>query len=136
LALDLGARRVGVAVSDRGGVMAFPRPALQRSGDPERDRKVIVELVTETEASTVVVGLPLSLDGQERDMARAAREEAGELDRLLSGSGVTVTTWDERFTTVSAEHALRASTKSPRERRAAVDSAAATVLLQSWLDRR
>ncbi|MHB8218900.1 MAG: Holliday junction resolvase RuvX [Acidimicrobiales bacterium] len=135
LGLDLGERRIGVAVSDRDGVMAFPRPAILRSEDPERDRRVIAGVVADAGASVVVVGLPLSLDGRERAAARAARLEAGELQRTLSGSGVRVTTWDERLTTVSAEKALRQSTKSSKKRRSAVDSAAATVLLQAWLDR-
>jgi len=136
LALDLGERRIGVAVSDREGVMAFPRPAILRSNDPERDRKVIADVVADAEASVVVVGLPVSLDGRERVAARAARQEADALERALAGLGVRVTTWDERLTTVSAERALRQSGKSSQKRRAAVDSAAATVLLQAWLDRR
>ncbi|HEY3942415.1 MAG TPA: Holliday junction resolvase RuvX [Acidimicrobiales bacterium] len=134
LGIDLGTRRIGVAVSATGG-LAFPRPTVARSGDEARDRGRLVELAREAGATTVVVGLPLSLDGTEGPAARRARAEAQALAEVLAADGIDVETFDERLTTVSAMAALASGgTRGPAARRR-VDSAAATVLLQAWLDR-
>jgi putative Holliday junction resolvase len=82
-----------------------------------------------------VVGLPLSLSGQAGPAARAALEEAAVLRDLFEPFGVVVETLDERFTTVEAERVLAASGRRGKAARRVVDSAAATVLLQGWLDR-
>jgi putative holliday junction resolvase len=134
--VDLGSRRIGVAVSDGAGTMAFPRPMIERGRDPAADRRAVANVVTETGARVLVVGLPLSLDGRHGTAARAAQEEAAALAVLLEGDGVVVETFDERLTTVSAEAALAAAGKRGPDRRRSVDSAAATVLLQAWLDGR
>jgi putative holliday junction resolvase len=134
-ALDLGAKRIGVAYSDRGRTLASPWGTIERSGDPARDRDAVLEAVREVEAATVVVGLPLSLSGEAGPAARAALEEAGELRALLEPLGVSVETADERFTTVEAARSLRSAGRTGRSARRVVDSAAAMVLLQSWLDR-
>lgn len=136
VAVDLGTRRIGVAVSDSAGTMAFPRPRIDRSGDRGADHRAIAAVVDEVGATVVVVGLPLSLDGRRGPAAAAAVAEAEELGAALRQRGVTVETLDERLTTVSAEAGLATAGKRGTERRATVDSAAATVLLQSWLDRR
>ena len=133
-ALDLGARRIGVAFSDRGRTLASPWGTIERSGDPARDRGAVLEAVREVEASTVVVGLPLSLSGEAGPAARAALDEADALRALLAPLGVTVETADERFTTVEAERSLRAAGRTGKAARRVVDSAAAMVLLQAWLD--
>jgi putative Holliday junction resolvase len=135
-AFDLGARRIGVAFSDSGRSLASPWGTIERSGDPGRDRAAVVAAVMEVEASTVVVGLPLSLTGEAGPAARAALEEAAALRQLLEPLGVTVETADERYTTVEAERALRAAGRSGKAARKVVDSAAAMVLLQAWLDTR
>lgn len=129
LALDLGSRRIGLALSDGRGTMAFPRPALTRQGDHGADHRAVRELVEETGAEVVVVGLPLSLDGRHGPAARAAAAEAAELEAALADLGVRVLTFDERLTTVSASAALAGAGKRGREQRRSVDSAAATVLL-------
>lgn len=116
--------------------MAFPRPMIERTGDPAADRRAVAAVVTEEEATVLVVGLPLSLDGRYGPAAKAATAEAAELAEVLSGAGVEVETFDERLTTVSASAALTGAGKSTRDQRRSVDSAAATVLLQSWLDTR
>ena len=134
--VDLGTRRIGVAVSDGSGAMAFPRPHIARSGDPAADRAAIAGVVDEVGAEVVVVGVPLSLSGARGSAALAAQEEAAELARVLEKRGVRVETVDERLTTVSAHAALAEAGKRSRARRSAVDSAAATVLLQGWLDAR
>ena len=133
-ALDLGARRIGVAYSDSGRTLASPWGTIQRSGDAARDRRTVVDAVREIEASTVVVGLPLSLSGEAGPAARAALEEAAALRTLLEPLGVLVETADERFTTVEAERSLAAAGRRGKAARKVVDSAAAMVLLQSWLD--
>jgi putative Holliday junction resolvase len=131
LALDLGSKRIGVAVSDAGGVLATPRTTVERSGDAARDHRRIADLVAEEEAGTVVVGLPLSLDGNTGPAAAAVLAEVAELAAVLA---VPVVTHDERLTTVTAHEQLRAAGMSGRRRRTVVDQQAAAVLLQSWLD--
>lgn len=131
LALDLGSKRIGIAVSDAGGVLATPRTTVERSGDRARDHRRIAELVAEEEAGTVVVGLPLSLDGKTGPAAEAVLAEVAELAAVLS---VPVVTHDERLTTVTAHDQLRAAGMDGRRRRSVVDQQAAAVLLQSWLD--
>jgi putative holliday junction resolvase len=136
IALDLGSRRIGVAVSDAAGTLAFPRPYIPRHADRALDHRAVADVVEEVGAVVVVVGLPLSLDGSRGPAARAAEEEAAALARSLQGLHVTVETFDERFTTVVAEAALGSAGADSRQRRVRVDGAAATVLLQSWLDAR
>lgn len=134
VAVDLGSRRIGVAVSDGRGSMAFPRPFIERSGDPAADHRAVAAVVAEAGADVLVVGLPLSLDGRQGPAARAAASEAAALAAALEGAGVRVETADERLTTVAAEAALAEAGVRGRARRRSVDSAAATVLLQAWLD--
>ncbi|HTU39473.1 MAG TPA: Holliday junction resolvase RuvX [Acidimicrobiales bacterium] len=133
-ALDLGAKRIGVAVSDSGRSLASPWGTIERSGDAARDRRAVLEAVREVEATTVLVGLPLSLSGQVGPAARAALDEAAQLRAVLEPDGITVETADERFTTVEAERAMRAAGRTGKAARKVVDSAAAMVLLQAWLD--
>jgi putative Holliday junction resolvase len=134
LGLDLGTRRIGVARSDAGRRLASPWRTIERSGDPERDRNVLVDAVREAEVGLVVVGLPLSLSGGRGPAARAAEAEAEALRARLEPIGVHVETADERLTTVEAERALRTAGKTGQAARRVVDEAAATVLLQAWLD--
>ena len=136
VAVDLGSRRIGVAVSDAAGSLAFPRPCIARHDDRAADHRAIAAVVDEVGAGVVVVGLPLSLDGSRGPAARAVEEEAAALTKSLEGRGVRVETFDERFTTVAAQSALASAGTRGRHRRMRVDSAAATVLLQSWLEAR
>jgi putative Holliday junction resolvase len=133
LGLDLGSRRIGVAVSDSAGVVATPYTVLQRSGDRARDHLAVADLVAELEAEHVVVGLPLSLDGS---MGPAARTMAAEADELRATLTVPVDTHDERLTTVTADRSLRELKMKAEARRRVVDKVAAAVMLQSWLDGR
>ncbi len=131
LALDLGSRRIGVAVSDAAGVLATPLTVLARSSDRRRDHARIAELVAEEEVGVVVVGLPLSLDGHEGAAAQAARGEAAELAESLA---VPVVVHDERLTTMTANRLLTEAGLDGKARRKVVDQVAASVLLQAWLD--
>ena len=134
-AFDLGSKRIGVAYCDSRRTLASPWGTIERSGDPGRDLEAMVNAVREVEASTVVVGLPLSLSGRPGPAAQAALREADALQRALVPLGIALETADERLTTVEAQRALRESGKTGRAARGVVDSAAAMVLLQAWLDR-
>jgi len=134
--VDLGARRIGIAVSDSAGTLATGRGTIVRSGDVERDRRELVALAREEEAVVVVVGHPLSLDGTRGPAALEAEAEAAALAGLLEPHGVRVELFDERLTTVSAHQALTAGGTRGRNQRAVVDQTAAAVMLMAWLDGR
>jgi putative holliday junction resolvase len=131
VALDLGTKRIGVAVSDLSGTIATPRTVIQRSGSKSRDHQVIKVLVEEEEAVLLVVGLPLNMNGSYGPAAKGAVAEAAELASVV---GVPVETFDERLTTVSADRALMEANISATNRRKLVDKVAAAVMLQAWLD--
>jgi putative Holliday junction resolvase len=133
LGLDLGTKRIGVAVSDPDRRVATPIEVVARSGDRQRDHRAIAGLVQEWEAERVVVGLPLSLDGSTGPAAQAA---LAEVDELAAVVGVPVDTADERMTSVTANRALDALDVRGPARRKIVDKVAAAVILQSWLDAR
>jgi len=130
LGLDLGTRRIGVAVSS--GSLATPHIVLERGADHAADHAAVAALVDELGAERVVVGLPLSLDGKMGPAARAAAEEAEALGDVLA---VPVETYDERLTTVTADRSLSSLGLSGQARRRVVDKVAAAVILQAWLDR-
>jgi putative Holliday junction resolvase len=132
LGIDLGSKRVGVAVSDSDGRVATPITTLARAGSPAADHAAIASLVLEWEAGVVVVGVPYSLDGS---VGPAASGVLDEVDALRAALPVPVVTIDERFTTVTATASLREQGVRGRRRTAVVDQAAAAVLLQAWLDR-
>lgn len=132
--VDLGAKRVGVAVSDPDGILASPHEVLDRTGDLARDRARLKAIVDEVGAAVVVVGLPLSMDGSVGRAAAAAIEEAAVLASVLAP--VPVETFDERLTTVSADRAMLAGRMNAPARRRIVDKVAAAVMLQAWLDSR
>ncbi len=131
LGVDLGSKRVGLALSDSGRVVASPHSVLLRSKSRRQDHQAIAELVREWEVGSIVVGLPLSLDGSVGKAAKAAIAEAKALGVV---TGVPVETYDERLTTVSAQQVLREQGVTARKGRDKVDMVAAAVLLQAWLD--
>ena len=133
IGVDLGSRRIGIAVSDASGTVASPHLVLARSRDRASDHAALRAVVDDIGAERVVVGLPLSLDGSMGPAARAVEDEVRELAAAVA---VPVETVDERLTTVTAERSLRAGGVRGRRRRAVVDKVAAAVLLQAWLDAR
>jgi putative Holliday junction resolvase len=133
IGLDLGTRRIGVAVSDDRGRVATGHGVIERSGQTAADHRAIAELVAHLGATAVVIGLPLSLSGATGPAAKAV---LAEIDALRGALAVPVDTHDERFTTVSAARGLRTAGGRSRTRRRRIDEAAASVMLQSWLDRR
>src|SRR5205085_8096613 len=129
LALDLGTRRVGVAVSDELRLTARPLPALRRS-NWKRLLREIKNLREQFDARGVVIGLPLSLDGTEGDAAHEARRIARNIELSLD---VPVYLQDERLTSCESENELRAERITEEELKARVDSAAAVIILRDFL---
>jgi putative Holliday junction resolvase len=128
LGVDVGRARVGLAVSDPGGTLAFPVETLKRSADPVG--RIAAE-ATEREAIEIVVGLPVSLSGGDTPSTQDAREVAAQ---LAAASPVPVRLVDERLSTVSAQSALHASGRTTRSSRSVVDQVAAVIILQHALD--
>ncbi len=128
LAVDVGTVRIGVARSDRDGLLATPVETVLR-GPGGLDR--VAQLIDEVEAIEVIVGLPIALSGRETASAADARAFALQIARLRR---VPVRLMDERLSTVSALSALRASGRNAKSSRAVVDQVAAVIILQSALD--
>jgi putative Holliday junction resolvase len=133
LGVDLGERRIGLALSDPSRTVASPHDVLRRSGDPAADRRAIVAAAVEVGAGVIVVGLPLSLSGKTGPAARAALDEV-EAMRAIAGE-IEIVLHDERLTTVTAERALIEGGVRRDARRQVIDKVAAAVMLQSWLER-
>jgi len=131
--IDLGSKRIGVAVSDASGTIATPLTVIRRAGTRAADHAAIAAIVSEYEAVLVVVGLPLTLAGDVGPAAKAAIDEVGAIARVV---GVPVETFDERLTTVAADAILMERRMRAEARRRLVDKVAAAVMLQSWLDAR
>lgn len=130
LALDVGSKRIGVAISDPTGFLASPLMVIERRS-LRSDIAMIATLLRQEEAERVVVGLPLSLSGAVGPQALAVLEFKEALDKALD---VSVETWDERFSTVDAQEALRSQGVRGRKQRKRIDAAAAAVILQGYLD--
>lgn len=133
LGVDVGQVRVGLAASDGIGLLAHPVETVRRDEELRTDLDRIAEEVRGRSAVAVVVGLPISLSGQEGSAASRARRYAVALQRRLE---VPVLLRDERLSTVDAHRALRESGVPGRDQRGVVDQAAAVVILQSALDAR
>lgn len=133
LALDLGSRRVGVAVSDPGGTLALPVATLTTGKDGALPLAEVRELVASRGAHGIVVGLPRRLDGSHGPEAQAAAAVAA---RLRCELGLPVELWDERLTSVEAERLLVQAGVRRKRRRGATDRIAATLILQGFLDHR
>jgi len=133
LGIDLGSKRVGIAVSDLSGTVASALTTVHRSKSRRHDHAEIARLVKIEECEVVVVGLPLSLDGGHGPAAKGALKEAKQMATVV---GVPVEMYDERFTTVTAERHMMEVGLNAKQRRKVVDKAAAAVMLQAWLDHR
>jgi putative Holliday junction resolvase len=131
LALDVGERRVGVAVSDPAGIVAQPLLVIERRGWAA-DLARLRTLVAEYRVSRIVVGYPLTLANRRGAQTRRVDQF---VERLRAALPVAVETWDERLTTAAAERILLGGDASRARRRAVRDAVAAAVLLQGYLDR-
>jgi putative Holliday junction resolvase len=131
LGIDVGAVRVGVALSDPDGVLATPLATVPRDIAHGTDLATIAGFVAEHDAVGIVVGLPRTLAGREGPAAEAARAFGTALAARVP---VPITFADERLTTVVATRQMRESGRKGRRQRAVVDQVAAVAILQGWLD--
>ncbi|HHY41997.1 MAG TPA: Holliday junction resolvase RuvX [Thermoanaerobacterales bacterium] len=130
LGLDIGERRVGVAISDELGFSAHGLDVIERKKNGE-DIKRIAELVSQYNVSKVVVGLPKNMDGSLGPSGEAVKKYAAKLQNTL---GIELDFWDERLTTVAAEKILIEADMSRKKRKTVIDKMAAVLILQSYLD--
>jgi putative holliday junction resolvase len=130
LGLDIGKRRIGVAVSDSLGLLARPVETVH-SVSLNADIERIVEIAGSLEAERIVVGDPLHMNGEAGTMSVRAHRFG---ERLREASGLPVEYCDERLTTVEAARILQESGVSPKKARRHIDAVAAAVILQAYLD--
>lgn len=133
MGIDFGEKRVGVAVSDPTGTLASPVTTLTRRRGKRPPLRQLSELAREREVQRVVMGLPLTLAGEEDDWCREIRTVG---DALSERTGLPVLYVDERFSSTVANRAIRSSglSRSEREDKARVDAGAAAVILQAYLE--
>lgn len=134
LAVDYGERRVGIALSDPTATIAQPLTVLTRRAGKRPPVQAIADLAAAHDVAHIVVGLPLTLAGDESDWTREVRAFG---EKLAQRAGIGVTFADERMTSVAAERAVRSLglKRSAREQKERVDAAAAVLILQAHLDR-
>jgi putative Holliday junction resolvase len=130
MALDLGEKRIGVALSDPTRTIATPHSVLTRKSRAE-DYERYTALIREHAVTLLVVGLPITLGGQEGERAAWVRDYAASLGRHVD---VPIVFWDESLTTVEATAALHAQGRRGKRARQRVDAVAAALILQSFLD--
>ena len=137
LALDVGSKTIGVAVSDLEGAMAHAREVLRRAGH-KIDAATVCALAAELEAEVIVIGLPLELDGSVGHRARLVRRFTTVLEETINAGSLAlrVVSWDERFSTAAAERTLLEADVSRAKRKRSIDAVAAQFILQGWLDAR
>jgi putative Holliday junction resolvase len=128
LGLDVGAKRIGVAVSDELGAIASPVGFVERG---PRDRTEFRKIITRYGATRLIAGLPAGLSGREGPQAADTRAYA---DALAADLNLPLDYWDERLTTAIAERSLIASGTRRDKRRDRIDAVAAAIMLQSYLD--
>ncbi len=150
MALDVGEARIGIAVCDATGFLASPYTTLHVSRDEEQTWEAIRMLITETEAEGLIVGLPISLDGQIHNQGERVQSFARRLQARIP---LPLTFWDERLSTVEAQRLLAQSDQNGEEKRQRrggrqrgqgkrrrrgqeIDALAAAVILQDYLDHR
>lgn len=133
MALDLGDRRVGIAMSDLMKMIANGCETYYRSGDESRDIEYIKRLVVDNNVDEVVIGLPINMDGTEGVRVEKSREFGQKLGEIIDAK---IFFEDERLTTVSAERVLIEGDVRRDKRKTVIDMVAATIILQAFLDKR
>ena len=131
LGLDIGDRRIGVAISDETGAVAQGRGVFLRRGE-DQDLSYFADLCRRERVGVIVVGLPLNMDGSEGKQAAKVRAFAAA---LAERTGLPVEFLDERLTTAEADRVLKEAGLRERKRRKVRDELAAVLILQAWLDR-
>ncbi len=130
LCLDIGERRIGVAVSDLLGYTAQGVEVMQSEGF-DQDMKKIKELIKKYDVFKVIIGYPLNLDGSEGNKAKAIREQ---YERIAEQLECETMLWDERFSTKEAERALDLDHVNWKKKRQVIDKMAAQIILQGYLE--
>jgi putative holliday junction resolvase len=130
IALDVGDKRIGVALSDPLGLTAEPLMVITRTASIKADLRTVEELLQQHEVSKIVIGMPVMLAGQEGVQAGKVREFVERLSRRVR---IPVVTWDERLSTVEAERLLLRADQSRSKRKQVIDKIAAAVILQGYL---
>ena len=131
IGIDLGSKRIGIAMSDSDLTVATPLDVIERSGNVENDHIAILKITAEWEVQKIIVGLPVSLDGT---LGPSAQSVIDEIKMLRGVTDIPIETHDERFTTVTAEQILlRQNVKRDKKKRV-IDKVAAAIILQGWID--
>ena len=133
IGLDVGKKRIGVAVSDESGICATAIEVVQRHSKEKDDLKWLKDLIAEYEGEEVVVGLPVNMNGQLGD---SANETLKYVEAIKSKINLPVKTWDERLSTVQGERILLEADLSRKKRKGIIDKLSAQIILQSYLDHR
>jgi putative Holliday junction resolvase len=132
LGLDIGSKRIGVAISDELGITAQGLESLICK-NPQEDAKRIARLAKEREVTEIVVGIPYNMNGTEGPQARKVR---ALMNLIMQKVDIPVNDWDERLSTVAAERTLLEADMSRAKRRKVIDKLSAVIILQGYLDRR
>lgn len=130
ISVDLGKARTGLAISDKTGFLASPLDMIEEKS-PAKILEKVAKAATDNKAELVVVGLPKNMDGSEGDSAKSAREFASKLSEI---TGVKTVMQDERGTTITAHSYLSQRDVKGKKRKAQVDTVAAAIILQDYLD--
>ena len=131
MSLDVGEKRIGIAVSNPGGTIAQGVKVYSTSGSRAKDIAEIADMVRQFEVSLVVVGLPKNLDGS---LGSKAKEMMRFADSVREATGLPVDLWDERFSTDEAHRIFDMAAIKRKKRRGSIDMMAAQIILQGYLD--
>ena len=131
LGIDIGSKKIGIAISNQEMTLATPLTVVHRSSQTSEDHETIKGIAHEWEVELLVVGMPLSLDGS---LGAAAENVLQEIKHLERNTGIPVDTFDERFTTTTAKQILHDQGVSEKEQKNVIDQVAASIILQTWLD--
>ena len=130
MGLDIGDKRIGVALSDSESILASPFTIIERSGE-RQDIEAIINIINEHQVKQIVVGLPRLMNGS---IGRQAEKVKAFVQRLCSHTEIPVEFRDERLTTVSARRLMQAAQSKKTKRKARDDAVAAAIILQGYLD--
>ena len=131
LGIDYGQKRIGLSLSDPFQILSSPLCTLTNSG-VKKSINDVLDIANKHEIVAIVIGLPINMNGT---VGKIAKEVQNFMDKLSNKSHVSVFSWDERWTTISAEKSLIAKNKSPSRSRDRIDQIASAFLLQAFLDR-
>lgn len=134
LGIDFGIKRVGLALMDEAALFAYPVDAITRSTRQQLFDDLL-EIVEKESVSHIAIGLPLGMDGQETDTTRQARNFADSLERKVPGA-VSIDLMDERLTSMEAKDQLREAGTKSKKMKGKLDSQAAVIILETWLNTR